>query len=603
MTPTTRRTRQVAVVAGLATASLGLTACAGSSGTSGRSSSSSSAAAVKGGTLNMLGSGDVDYMDPNISYYSIGYLGLRMWSRQLFTYPAVNGQTTKAVPDIATTMPTEGNGISADGKTYTIKIRQGVKWDTSPARQVTAQDVVRGVKRTCNPVQPFGGLPDYESLIVGMQSFCDGFAKAGKTPKAMADYMDKTQLPGVTATDDETVVFKLAHPASYFVDMLTMPAFSPSPVEYDKYAPASSDLAQHTVSDGPYKVQSYKATKNITFVRNPAWDAASDPVRKAYVDKIVINETVSQDSAQQQLQTGTASADMEFDNFPPASQLPGLLAKKDPNLNLGETASTNPYLVFNTASPNNGGALAKAKVRQALSYAINRSNIIQVLGGPKIDPPLTHVLPSDVVGGENNFDLYPYDLSKAKQMLADAGLSKGLTLKVLYRNASEGSSKAFQTVQQDLSKAGIKVVGVASPNADFYTKYLEVPSVAKRGVWDVAVAGWGADWYGNSALSFFNPLFSGKASFPPVGSNFGLYDSSATNALIQQAASAKTESDAATAWAAADKQVMQDAPFYPLTNPTQPNYHAAQVKGAVYVPAIQNFDPTNVWLSPDKQGG
>ena len=46
-------------------------------------------------------------------------------------------------------------------------------------------------------------------------------------------------------------------------------------------------------------------------------------------------------------------------------------------------------------SPNNNKALQKVKVRQALSYAINRTNIIQVLGGPKINPPLTHVLPSE----------------------------------------------------------------------------------------------------------------------------------------------------------------------------------------------------------------
>lgn len=601
MTPTKPR---AAALATIATVSLGLTACASSTGGSGSTGSTTSGGtAVKGGTLNLLGSGDVDYMDPNISYYSIGYLGLRPWSRQLFTYPALTGQTTKAVPDIATALPTDGNGVSADGKTYTIKLRQGVKWDTSPARQVTAQDVVRGVKRTCNPSQPFGGLPDYESLIVGMQSFCDGFAKAGKTAKAIADYLEKTDLPGVKATDSETVVFTLTQPASYFVDMLTLPAFSPAPVEYDAYLPASSELAQHTISDGPYMIQSYQPTKNITFVRNPAWDAASDPVRKAYVDKIVVNETVTQDSTQQQLQTGSPSADMEFDNFPPASQLPGLIAKKDPNLNLGPSASTNPYLVFNLASPNNGGALAKVQVRQALSYAINRGNIIQVLGGPKIDPPLTHVLPSDIVGGETNFDLYPYDQAKAKQMLAAAGYANGLTLKMLYRNASEGSSKTFQTVQQDLSKIGVKVVGVASPNADFYTKYLQVPSVARRGVWDLAVAGWGADWYGNAALSFFKPLFYGKAAFPPVGSNFGLYDSARTTTLTEQAAAAKTEAEAATAWAAADRQVMQDAPFYPITNPTQPNYRASQVHNAIYVPAIQNFDPTNVWLSADKQGG
>ena len=69
----------------------------------------------------MLGAGDVDYMDPNISYYSIGYLSLRMWSRQLFTYPADPNRITTAVPDMATKMPTVANGgVSKDGKTYTI---------------------------------------------------------------------------------------------------------------------------------------------------------------------------------------------------------------------------------------------------------------------------------------------------------------------------------------------------------------------------------------------------------------------------------------------------------------------------------------------------
>ncbi len=600
-----KRKRPLVVVAAVATGCLALAACssANSPGNASSSGPSSSATGVKGGTLNMLGSGDVDYMDPNITYYSIGYLGMRPWSRQLLTYPAEAGKTTTPVPDLAESLPTQANGISADGKTYTLKIRSGAKWDTNPARQVTAADVVRGVKRTCNPVQPFGGLPDYQTLIEGFQSFCSAFAKVGHTASAIADYINKTDLPGVVAKDDLTVEFHLTSPASYFPDMLTLPAFSPAPKEYDAYVPASSELAQHTISDGPYKIASYSPTKSINFVRNPAWDAASDPVHKAYVDKIVINETVTQDSTQQQLQTGTPSADMEFDNFPPPSNLPALIAKNDPNLTIGPTASTNPYIVYNTTSPNNNGALAKPQVRQALSYAINRQNIIQVLGGPKINEPLSHVLPGDVIGGENNFDLYPYDTAKAKQLLAQAGYPNGLTVKMLYRNSSQGSSKTFQTVQQDLSKVGVTVQGVPSPNADFYTKYLQVPSVAKRGVWDLAVAGWGADWYGNAALSFFNPLFSGEPAFPPVGSNFGLYNNPAVNSLITKAATAKTVDDARTLWAQADKQVMQDAPFFPITNPQQPNYHAAQVQNAVYVPAMQNYDPTNVWLSPDKQGG
>jgi peptide/nickel transport system substrate-binding protein len=294
---------------------------------------------------------------------------------------------------------------------------------------------------------------------------------------------------------------------------------------------------------------------------------------------------------------------MEFDSFVPPSQLPALISKKDPNLNLGDGSSSNPYLVFNTISPSNNKALQKKEVRQALSYGINRSNIIQVLGGPKIAPPLTHVLPSNIVGGEQNFDLYPFDATKAKQMLAAAGYPNGLTVKLLYRNASEGQSKAFQTVQQDLSKIGVKVEGVPSPNADFYTKYLQVPSVAARGVWDIAVAGWGADWYGDAALSFFKPLYYGKAAYPPVGSNFGFYNNPATNALIEQASTAKTEDQAKMLWAQADHAVMEDAAFYPITNEVNPNYKATQVNNAVYIPAFQNFDPANVWLAAGKQGG
>ena len=600
-----RRSSRLAGIATLATVGLVLTACSGTVAPKpGASKSADSGTPVTGGTLNMLGVGDIDYMDPNISYFTTGALNLRMWSRTLFANPAIAGKNFSTVPDMATEIPTAANGgISADGLTYTIKIRPGIKWNTSPARAVTAADMVRGVMRTCNPVQPFGGLPDYQQLIVGFKTFCDGFAKGGSTPAAMTAYMTKTAFPGVVATDDSTVTFKLTHPAAFFADMLTMSAFAAAPVEYNQYVPGSPLLAQHTISDGPYKVDSYVATKSITYSRNPAWDAATDPVRKAYVDKIVVNQTLSQDSVQQQLQTNSPGADMEWDTFPPPNQVPALIAKGDPNLAISPSSSSNPYVIYNTVSPNNNKALANVKVRQALSYAINRSNIIQVLGGPALNEPLTQVLPAVIFGGTPKYDLYPYDAAKAKQMLSDAGFPKGFTVKFLYRNVSQGSTKTFQTIQQDLSKIGVTVVGVPSPQADFYTKYLQVPAVAHRGVWDLSLSGWGSDWYGNAALSFFNPLFSGPASYPPSGSNFGLYNSPAANDAITAAVNAPTQDAAKGLWAAADKAVMTDAPIYPLTNPKQANYHASQVHGAVYGPGLQQFDPTNVWIDKDKQGG
>ena len=581
-----------------AAALVGAAACSGSTPTAGQSEGPGREP-QRGGTLNMLGGGDIDYMDPNISYYSIGYLVHRLWSRQLYTYPADEENSSQAVPDLATG-PAE---VSADGKTVTVTIRDGAQWNTSPPRQVTAADVVRGVKRTCNPAQPFGGLPNYQDLIAGFDEFCAGFAEVEPEAAAIADYQNQTELAGVkVGADPLSVVFTLTRPASYFPDMLTLPAFSPAPEEYDAYVPASAELAQHTIANGPYKIDSYKPTKSITLSRNPAWKADTDPVRKAYVDKVVIDETVSEESTQQQLQTGSPGADMGFNNFPPPSQLPELISSKDPLLHLGPTASSNPYLAFNFRSPNNDKAMQKLQFRQGLMHAINRDNLIQDLGGPKVNPPLTQVLPSEIIGGEERIDLYPYDVVKAKSLVAQAA-SGPVTLKVLYDPEIEGIKKNFATLQQDLKLAGIEVTGVPVPQADIYTKYLPEPSVAGRGVWDVTFAGWAPDWFGNAALSYFKPLFSGEQSFPPNGTNWGFYDSPVTNDLIAKAASATSEAEAAQLWHQADEQVMKDAAFFPVTSPLQANYRAEHVYNAQYVNALQNFDPTNVWLDPAVNGG
>jgi peptide/nickel transport system substrate-binding protein len=566
-----------------------------SSGTQGINPGSGSP--KSGGTLYMLGQGDVDYIDYNISYYSIGQLGQRMYQRYLYDYPATAGKTTTAAPDLATGAPVVSNG----GKTYTVTIRTGAMWDTSPARQVTGADALRGIERSCNGVQPFGGLPDFESLIVGYQSFCTGFAKA-TTAAAIKSYLASHSPSGVKANGQQ-ISYTLVHPASYFAGQLTMDAFAPAPIESLNYVPASAQAQQHEISDGPYAIQSYTPARQIVFVRNPAWKASSDPLRKAYVNKIVVSETGNQASVQQQLQTNSASASMEFDAFPPLQSVPGLIKQMQSglnhNFNLGPTLSSNPYLVFNSVSPNNNSALSKVAVRQALSYGINRAHLTQVIN-PQVNPPLTHIIPTGLMGSAtvpSGYNPYPYNPTKAKSMLAAAGFKSGLNITLLYRPDSSASTAIAQATQSDLAKIGVKVKLLGTPAADFYTKYMEVPSVAKRGVWDIAVGGWAPDWYTQGALSFFGPLFSGPASYPPVGSNFGFYSNPTVTALINKASSTASTSAADNMWVQADQAVMKDAPIYPITAGLQPNYHASYVHNAIYVPGIQQFDPTNVWLS------
>ncbi len=67
---------------------------------------------------------------------STGYQGLRGWLRGLYACPAIVGKTTTPAPDLATAAPTVGS----DGLTYSVTIRTGAMWDTSPPRQVTAAD-------------------------------------------------------------------------------------------------------------------------------------------------------------------------------------------------------------------------------------------------------------------------------------------------------------------------------------------------------------------------------------------------------------------------------------------------------------------------------
>jgi peptide/nickel transport system substrate-binding protein len=543
-----------------------------------------------GGTLTMLGRGDVDYMDPNVTYYVVGYLNSRMYSRNLYTYPAEECKTISVVPDLATALP----AISNNGMTYKVTLRSGVEWNTNPPRAVTAADVVRGVKRQCNPAQPFAGTGDYSNFVVGFNDFCTAFGKvSGTDASAMKAFIDSHNIPGVKADDAQTVEFDLTQPVSFFTDILALGDFDPAPVEYENYIPAGNDLGQHTISDGPYQIQSYDPAKSITYVRNPVWKASTDPVRKGYVDRIEVNETGNQQGIQQQIATNSPAADMTWDSSVPPSAIPGLLAANDPRIYVQSQYSHNPYIVFNTVSPNNGGALSKVSVRQALDYAINRAHLLQNGGGPVVEPALTHVLPPGTDGSTPNFDPYPTDTAKAKATLTGA-FPQGL--KFLYRPSSQAQSKDFQTVQADLGALGINVTGVGVPAADFYTKYLYKPNVAKEGVWDLAEAGWAPDWYGDAADSFFYPLFDGR-TLPPSSSNFGFFNDPALTPIIDGAVKATSASTAVSDWHKADMEVMSQAAIFPISSPNRVQMHGSQVHNCVYMPYFDNCDPTNIWLT------
>jgi peptide/nickel transport system substrate-binding protein len=589
---------------------LAVAACGGgSSKSSGTSSGSSSSAAglqienpnsggtpKPGGTLTVLGSSDVDdNLDPNYGYYSLDYVAYQLYERNLYTYPSVVGKTFTLVPDLATALPTaSGNGLK-----YSLTIRNGAMWNTTPPRQVTAADVVRGVKRSCNPTFPFAGQADISDILVGYTDFCKGFAKVSSTDAAaQKTYIDNNNISGVTvdASNPQTVDFTLSTPASYFPGTLTLSWANPVPEEYLSYLPDTTAQAAHTFSDGPYQVQSYEPNKSIVFVRNPAWNQASDPVRHAYVNEVDVSETGNPQSIYLQILTNTPQADMQWDVRVPPNDIPSLIATKNPDFQLLTSGAINPYIVFNTISKNNNGALGNAQVRQAISYAIDRLALVQNAGGSAVAPPLTHLIAPGTDGSSPNFDAYPYDPAKAKSLLSQAGFTH-LTLTMLYRpQQSVTSAKDFQTLQAEFANVGITLNGLAASGNDFYGKYLTPGTAAKNSQWDIAESGWSPDWFPTGAKSYFFPILSGN-SLPPTSSNFGFFNDAKLNSLMQQALAAPTDAASASAWHQADVEAMAQAAVYPEESPNQASIHGSQVHNCVYISPIQNCDLANVWLS------
>jgi len=571
-----------------------LAACGGGGG------GGSSNTPVQGGTLKLLGASDVDHLDTASAYYTTSYTLERAFTRQLFSYPASTDLTTSITPvaDAAAEIPTMSNGgISADGKTYTIHLRSGLMWNSKPARAVTAGDFLLGLKRLCNPVSPVGAPSYYTSTITAMKQYCDGFAKVSGTSSAIAQYIQSHDISGVSAANDTTLVFKLTEPASDFLNILALPFASAAPKEYLSYSPDGAAFRQHTLSDGPYEIVKYVPNKEIDLDRNPAWSQSSDPIRHQYVDKIQITQgQTDPGTVQQQIQAGTS--DMEWDTVVPTADIPKLQAAKDSRLGIYPGLDTNPFLDLNFQSPNNGGAMKKLQVRQAIEYAIDKVALGKIYGGAALNTPLNQVIPPGNVGYQQ-FDLYPTpnsagDPAKCKQLLTQAGYPNGLKLNYVYRNAGNHPA-VTQSVQADLQRCGISVKLIPQTPADFYGKYLATSSAARRGLWDIAAPGWVPDWYGNNGRAILAPLFDGR-TYGPNSVDYGDYNDPVVNGLIDKALAQSDANKAGSFWHQADMQIMKDAGFVPFQTQKTAVFHSSRVRNTIFFPFAQNYDITQIWL-------
>ena len=247
------------------------------------------------------------------------------------------------------------------------------------------------------------------------------------------------------------------------------------------------------------------------------------------------------------------------------------MAEKNPDLDIYQAGSLDPYMVINFQSPNQGHATSKLDVRQAIEYAVDKAGVIQVNGGTLLNAPQNQVITPGSVG-YNPFDLYPSTDSrgnpqKAKQLLAAAGYPKGLTLK-LYYDEDDPDPQIAEVVQASLAQAGITVALHQVPVDNLYGNYLATPSEAKQGVWDLALVVWGPDWFGNNGRTTIQPLLDGATW--PGSSDYGDYNTVRENQLINQALAAPTSTAAAKLWARPIAKPWPTLPSCPSTCTSTP---------------------------------
>jgi ABC-type transport system substrate-binding protein len=558
---------------------------------------------VQGGTLKVVGSIDLSAgMDPQAEYETEGFGLERVWTRQLVTYPASTSIVTadNIVPDAASSLPT----ISSDGLTYTFHLRSGLMWNTSPARPVTSQDFVLGLKRNCDPTLAPNGNPGYySSTIAGFKAFCTPFEAQDPTESAAARaaYINGSSISGLKTPDSSTLVITLTQPATDFLFIMALPFASAAPVEYLRDIPLTP--GNPTFSDGPYFVSTYDVTHSITLSRNPAWSQSVDPVRHQYVDTIHIQVDLSGAAADSEVQQDLAAgtADLEWNTVVPTADLTGLVSpNRDARFGSFPTpGNTNPYVVFNMQSPNNSNAIQNVKVRQALEYAIDKIAMAKIYGGAQFNQPLNQVLAPGAEGYQQ-FNPYPTpnnqgDPAKCKSMLAAAGVSN-LTLKDFYRDNGKHPA-IFQQVQADFAKCGVTVTGTPIATGYYGSKGIGGQTTAKAGAWDITEPGWVPDWFGsNNGRAIIPDILDGQLSYP--GSDWGDYDNPAVDAIVTQALAATSQSQAASLWHQADVKLMADAPFIPFMTQLTNIFRSSRVHNAIFSPFADQYDLTQIWLGP-----
>jgi peptide/nickel transport system substrate-binding protein len=354
----------------------------------------------RGGTLRLGVPGDVKSFDgPTISDNNSIWTMLLIYDQ--LTRPTVDGLNVE--PGLATSWD-----ISKDGKTYTFHLRHGVTFhDGSP---VTADDVKFSVERAVNLKNS-----QWSFLFTGFK--------------------------GMEVVDQYTVRAHLSEPRAPFLSDVAL--FATSVLPKKLVESQGEAFFQHPIGTGPFKFKSWAKGSEVVLVRNPNSFRAPLP----YVDEFH-NVYVGDDNTRV-LQVQNGELDIAL-FVPPAL---GASLKSNPSVTLHQDPFLDShFIMLQTQRP----GLQDKLVRQAMNYAVDKDAIVKKLlygfgvasgqAMPNMFGYSPQVLP------------YPYDLAKAKALMAKSKHPNGFTTTLIVDASTKALDGAIaELVQQQLKQIGITV--------------------------------------------------------------------------------------------------------------------------------------------------
>ncbi len=340
-----------------------------------------------------------------------------------------DGTYGEVEPDLA-----QSYEISDDGKTYTFHLRQGVKFHES-GKEVTARDVKYSIERMIEQ-------------------------------KARASYFEL--LDTIQVVEDDTIVITLKEPMAPFLIYLANPMSAIVDQEVVEKNGGSLDRAD--AGCGPFMLAEWKKDQHLILAKNPDYFVEGLP----YLDKVVFRP-IPDETAQT-----TAIRNKEVDIILDVTTKQAMVLQKAGGVVVKSVPGTFwEYLGINTSN----APLDDARVRQAISYAINREAINKMVKFGMATVLDGGVLP-DTHWAYADLHLYAEpDIEKAKQLLQDAGVGAGFATTIKVGSDFEYQVQAAQIIKQQLKPLGIEVEVSALESGIFFD------GLGKHD-FDMTVVGW-----------------------------------------------------------------------------------------------------------------